>query len=93
MTGRSSPIPFEPVRKVGGGGVVVPVSLYGQIKNGDQAEVRPEPPFGEVYPAKVVIVDRVVDAASGTFGLRLELPNKKGELPAGLKCNVTFPDS
>jgi hypothetical protein len=32
-----------------------------------------------------------VDAASGTFGVRLELENEKGELPAGLKCGVSFP--
>jgi hypothetical protein len=37
-----------------------------------------------------VIVDRVVDAASGTFGVRLELSNSDLRLPAGRKCNVTF---
>ncbi len=73
--------------------VVVPVALYGRIEKGSEWEVRPEPPFNEAYSARVVIVDRVVDAASGTFGLRLELPNKKGLLPAGLKCSVSFPDS
>ena len=71
--------------------VVVPVSLYGQIKKGAIGEVRPEPPFDRVLTAEIVIVDRVVDAASGTFRLRLELPNPKGELPAGLKCGVRFP--
>ena len=35
--------------------------------------------------------DRVVDAASGTFGVRLELPNPGYRLPAGLKCKVRFP--
>jgi RND family efflux transporter MFP subunit len=71
--------------------VVVPVSLYGRIKEGSRGEVRPETPFEGVFEAEVVIVDRVVDAASGTFGLRLELPNPKGRLPAGLKCRVSFP--
>jgi len=46
---------------------------------------------GGTYTAKVVIVDRVIDAASGTFGVRLEIPNPKYELPAGLKCRVIFP--
>lgn len=73
--------------------VVVPVSLYGRIEKGSTAIVRPEVPFDRDYSAKVVIVDRIVDAASGTFGLRLALPNKKRELPGGLKCEVTFPDS
>lgn len=71
--------------------VVVPVSLYGQIAKGQIAEVRPEPPFDRPFEARVEIVDRVVDAASGTFGLRLELPNPEGALPAGLKCMVRFP--
>jgi len=32
----------------------------------------------------------VIDAASGTFGVRMELPNPKFRLPAGLKCRVAF---
>ena len=71
--------------------VVVPVSLYGRVARGSRGEVRPESPFDEPYDAEVVIVDRVVDAASGTFGLRLALPNPKGALPGGLKCKVSFP--
>ena len=42
------------------------------------------------HTAKVTVVDRVVDAASGTFGVRLELPNHALKLPAGLKCTVGF---
>ncbi len=72
--------------------VVVPVSLYGRIQEGAVGEIRPEAPFDRNFEARVVIVDRVVDAASGTFGLRLELPNPKDELPAGLKCTVRFPE-
>jgi len=70
--------------------VFAPVELLGAIKVGMQAEVTPENPVGKVYKAKVTIVDRVIDAASGTFGVRLELPNPKYRLPAGLKCKVTF---
>ena len=43
-----------------------------------------------VRTAKVSIVDRVVDASSGTFGVRLELPNPGHRLPGGLKCRVRF---
>ena len=38
----------------------------------------------------VNIIDRVVDAASGTFGVRLELPNRKRDIPAGVRCRVQF---
>ena len=70
--------------------VVVPVSEYGTIKKGMRAEVRPEYPVGGVYTGKVTIVDRVVNAASGSFGVRVELPNANLAIPSGLKCNVRF---
>ena len=71
--------------------VFVPVSLLGKITVGMDAQVFPEKPVGGTYPAKVTVADRVVDAASGTFGVRLELPNENYVLPAGLKCRVKFP--
>jgi RND family efflux transporter MFP subunit len=71
--------------------VFAPVEIFGLVKVGMQAKVRPEKPIGGSYNAKVVIVDRVIDAASGTFGIRLEIPNSKYHLPAGLKCLVIFP--
>jgi RND family efflux transporter MFP subunit len=70
--------------------VVVPVSEYGTIKKGMHAEVRPEDPVGGVHTGKVTIVDRVVNAASGSFGVRVELPNPNLAIPSGLKCNVKF---
>jgi len=70
--------------------VVVPVSEYGTIKKDMRAEVRPESPVGGVYMGKVTIVDRVVNAASGSFGVRVELPNHNLAIPSGLKCIVRF---
>jgi multidrug efflux pump subunit AcrA (membrane-fusion protein) len=56
-----------------------------------QGVVTPEAPLnGTSYNARVSVVDRVVDAASGTLGVRLELPNPGYRLPAGLKCKVRF---
>jgi RND family efflux transporter MFP subunit len=70
--------------------VVLPVSQYGKIKEGMKGEVTPEKPIEGRYSARVKVVDRVVDAASGTFGVRLELPNPAGTIPAGVKCRVRF---
>ena len=36
----------------------------------------------------MTVVDRVADAASSTFGVRLEIPNPDHRIPAGLKCKV-----
>lgn len=70
--------------------VVLPVNLFPSIKIGMKAKVIPEAPIGGQYTAEVKIVDKVIDAASGTFGVRLELPNPNNRLPAGLKCKVIF---
>ena len=70
--------------------VVLPVALYGQLKAGQRANVETEAPLSARYQATITIVDRVVDSASGTFGVRLEMPNPKGDIPAGVKCRVTF---
>lgn len=70
--------------------VYVPIAFYGQVRVGMRAEVRPEAPVGGVHGAEVVVIDRVVDAASGTFGVRLSLPNPEAALPGGLRCSVRF---
>ena len=73
--------------------VIAPVEMFGKIKKGTKAAVFPEEPIGGKYTARVVLVDRVLDAASGTFGIRLQFYNKGYKLPAGLRCRVDFPDS
>jgi membrane fusion protein, multidrug efflux system len=70
--------------------LVIPVQYIGAIKEGMKAKVLPDEPVGGEYEARVVVVDKVVDAASGTFGVRLELPNPQLKLPAGMKCRVVF---
>ena len=70
--------------------VILPVEMLGSVKAGMGATVKPEAPVSGFYTAKVKIVDKVVDAASGTFGVRLELPNPDYQLPPGLKCKVVF---
>jgi RND family efflux transporter MFP subunit len=70
--------------------VFVPLSEFGRLHQGMAADVYPEAPIGGKYSAVVSIVDQVFDAASGTIGVRLELPNPDYALPAGLKCKVRF---
>jgi len=71
--------------------VIMPAYLFGSIQPGMQGQVTPESPLNSAaYPAVVKIVDRLIDASSGTFGVRLELPNPDYKLPGGLKCMVRF---
>lgn len=69
--------------------VVLPASLFGKVRKGSRGRVSPEAPGGQ-YGAVVTVVDRTIDAASGTFGVRLELPNPDQRIPAGAKCKVRF---
>lgn len=70
--------------------VYVPAGLLGKISVGDKGSVVVEEPVTRTYEATVVVVDRVVDAASGTFGVRLELQNPERDVLAGLSCRVQF---
>ncbi len=72
--------------------VYVPVAFYGQIALGNTVQVLPDAPLGGNHAATVTIVDPVIDAASGTFGVRLLLPNSGWALPAGLRCRALFGD-
>jgi RND family efflux transporter MFP subunit len=70
--------------------VFAPLSLLGKLKPGMKAEVHPEGGASSTYQADITVVNRVVDSASGTFGVRLEMPNPNNALPAGLACTVKF---
>lgn len=70
--------------------VFAPISLLGRLAVGMRGQVMPEAPVGGTHGARVTVVDRVVDAASSTFGVRLELSNPNYKIPAGLKCRVRF---
>lgn len=70
--------------------IIAPVSMIGKTKVGMDAYVFPEQPVGGTHKAKVKIIDRVIDPASGTFGIRLEMKNANYKIPAGVKCKVRF---
>jgi len=69
---------------------VLPGAHFGSVKVGMRGAVTPEVPGDQIYVAEVVVVDRVIDPASGTFSVRLELPNRGNEIPSGLHCRVRF---
>lgn len=70
--------------------VILPAAMFDTIRPGMRATVVPEIPGDRVHVASVAIVDRVIDAASGTFGARLDLPNPDDAIPAGLHCQARF---
>ncbi len=68
--------------------VLVPAVAFGQVEPGMKGSVMPELLNKKEHIAVVKTVDRVIDAATNTFRVRLELPNPGGVLPAGLRCKV-----
>ncbi len=68
----------------------LPVRLHGRVRIGTRATVVPDPPVGGEYVAEIRVLDEVFDAASGTFGVRLDLPNPDRALPGGVRCRVSF---
>jgi RND family efflux transporter MFP subunit len=70
---------------------VLPVEAYGKVRRGESIEIAPEIPAGTRYRATVKVVDTVLDSASGSFGVRLELPNRERRIPAGIRCKASFP--
>lgn len=73
--------------------VYLPTDDFPRIRVGMVASIHPSDPIGGEYAATVEIVDRVFDARSGTFGVRLKLPNPGYRIPAGLRCQVGLPGS
>lgn len=68
--------------------VLVPAVAFGRVQIGQQGKVVPELLGGGERVATVKTVDRVIDAATNTFRVRLELPNPGHALPAGLRCKA-----
>jgi RND family efflux transporter MFP subunit len=69
---------------------LLPAEAYRQIRVGMVGQVAPAAPEGSVERATVTVIDRVLDAGSGTFGVRLELPNSDTRLLAGVRCKLTL---
>lgn len=68
--------------------LMVPTAQYGAVAAGDRLTIQPELPGAGPMVATVSQVDRVFDAASNSFRVRLSLPNPGHRLPAGLRCKA-----
>jgi RND family efflux transporter MFP subunit len=70
--------------------VVAPSELFGLIKKDMKVQIYPEAPANSTYQATVSVVDKIIDAASGSFSVRLALPNPDDKLIGGTKCMARF---
>jgi RND family efflux transporter MFP subunit len=70
--------------------VILPKEAFGKVKPGMPVEVTSEISSKTKYSAKVKMIDRMVNPASGTFVVFLDLHNPKFEIAAGMKCRADF---
>lgn len=68
--------------------VVLPSTAYAAVRRGMEVSITPDFPGATARLARVTLVDRLIDGASNTFRVRLELPNADFSLPAGLRCKA-----
>lgn len=70
--------------------LVFKAQAFGSIKRGSTINVSLGAPVNGVRSGKVAIVDRVIDARSGTFGARVLVPNPGLKIPSGVPCKATL---
>ncbi len=68
--------------------VVAPIALFGSLRPGQELNVQPDLPGSGTRTARITQIDKVLDPASNTFRVRLNLPNADAALPAGLRCRI-----
>lgn len=67
-----------------------PIEMRPALERAAHGVVTPQAPFDQPHRAQIRIVDTIFDVASGTFGIRLELPNPGKIIPAGIKCRLSI---
>lgn len=70
--------------------VVMPAAMFFTVRRGMTAQVTSDLPGLGAMAATVQSLDRVIDAASSTFRMRLSLPNPGNRVPAGLRCKISL---
>lgn len=70
--------------------LIAPTEYFGLIKKDMEVEIYPERPANQVFKARVTVVDELIDPASGSFTVRMALPNPGDGLVAGVNCLARF---
>ncbi|CAM3852084.1 efflux RND transporter periplasmic adaptor subunit [Roseateles saccharophilus] len=70
--------------------LLLSASLYPKVKIGMRGDVFVEQPAQDLRNAVVTQVDKVIDAASGTFQVHMDVPNPTDALIGGLRCRASL---
>ena len=66
----------------------MPFERFSDFSTGQTMTISLPFPINSSHEAKITIIDPIIDSASGTFRMRLELPNKNYVIPAGVSCQL-----
>jgi len=70
--------------------LIAPTEYFGLIDKGMKVDIYPEKPANRVFKATVTVVDKLIDPASGSFTVRMTLPNPEDVLIGGVNCIAQF---
>lgn len=70
--------------------LIAPTEYFGLIKKDMEVQIYPERPADKTFKATVTVVDQLIDPASGSFTVRMALPNPGDELVGGVNCIARF---
>lgn len=70
--------------------LVFKVDAFGKLKPGMPVAITLGAPVSRDVRGEVAIVDRVIDARSGTFGVRVKIPNPDFAIPSGVSCRTNI---
>ncbi len=70
--------------------LIAPTEYFGLIRKGMDVEIYPEQPSNLKLTATVIVVDQLIDPASGSFTVRMVLPNPEDKLVGGVNCLANF---
>jgi len=70
--------------------LIAPTEYFGLIKKGMEVDIHPERPVNKTFKATVTVVDQLIDPASGSFTVRMALPNPGDQLVGGVNCIASF---
>ena len=70
--------------------LISPTEYFGLIEKEMEVEIIPERPADKSFKAQVNVVDQLIDPASGTFTVRMALPNPGDEVVGGVNCIARF---
>lgn len=70
--------------------LIAPAEYFGLIKQDMKVTILPERPANKTFQATVTVVDQLIDPASGSFTVRMAVPNPGDELVGGVNCIARF---